>query len=108
MRRDASKEKQWRETMAEAQGSGQNMREFCRQHGIKETQFYAWRRELRTRDAEAAEKGGFVELVRPIGGTQGSGISIRIDERTSIVLERGFDSVSLTAALTAVRGAAGR
>jgi hypothetical protein len=108
MKRDAGKEKLWRETMAEAQGSGQNVREFCRQRRIKESQFYAWRRELKTRDAEAAEKGGVVELVRPAGGKQGAGISIRIDDRFSIVLERGFDGVALKSALTAVLGAAGR
>ena len=64
MKRDASKEKFWREAMAEAGSSGQSVREFCRQRGLKENLFYAWRRELKTRDAEAAEKGGFVELVR--------------------------------------------
>jgi len=108
MKRDAGKEKQWRKTLAEAQGSGQSVREFCQQRGIKQNQFYVWRRELKTRDAEAAEKSGFVELVRAAGGKQGAGISIRIDDRTSIVLERGFDSVALKSALTAVLGAASR
>ena len=55
MKRDAGKEKFWRKTMVEAQGSGQSVREFCRQRGIKENQLYAWRRELRTRDAEAGD-----------------------------------------------------
>lgn len=99
MKRDAGKEQLWRKAMAEAQGSGQSVREFCRQRGIKESQFYAWRRELRTRDAEGAEKGGFVELVRPAGRQEGAGVSIRIDERVRIVLERGFDSAALKSVL---------
>ena len=108
MKRDAGKEKLWRKAMAEAQGSGLSVRAFCRHRGIKENQFYAWRRELRTRDAEAGEKGGFVELVRPGGRTEGAGVSLRIDDRLSIVLERGFDGATLKAALAAALGAAGQ
>ena len=102
MRRDASKEKFWRKTMAEACGSGQSVREFCRKRELKENLFYAWRRELKTRDTEAAERGGFVELVRPVGGKAGAGVSIRIDDRLSIELERGFDAAALKAVLAAV------
>ena len=99
MKRDAGKEQRWRKALAEVQGSGQSVRAYCRQRGIQESQFYAWRRELRTRDAEGAEKGGFVELVRPAGRKEGAGVSIRIDERLRIVLERGFDSAALKSAL---------
>jgi hypothetical protein len=59
MRRDAGKEKLWRAAIAEAGSSGQSVRTFCRQRRLKESLFYAWRRALKTRDAEAAEKGGF-------------------------------------------------
>ena len=106
MKRDAGKEKLWRAAITEARSSGQSVREFCRQRRLKENLFYAWRRELKTRDAEAAEKGGFVELVRPTGGQQGAGVSLRIDDRLSIVLERGFDGATLQAALAAALGAA--
>jgi len=118
VKRDASKEKFWRKTMAEACSSGQSVRKFCRKRGLKEDLFYAWRRELKTRDMEAAEQGGFVELVRPAGGKAGAGVSIRIDDRLSIVLESGFDGAALKLALAclcvdarrpaAVIGAAGQ
>ena len=106
MKRDASKEKFWREAIAEAVGSGQSVRVFCRQRGLKENLFYSWRRELRLRDAEAAEPPGFVELVRP-GGGGAAGVSIRIDDRVSIVLQRGFDPEALRATLACL-GDAGR
>ena len=98
MKRDAGKEKFWREAIAAAGGSGQSVREFCEQRGLKANQFYGWRRELRLRDGEAAGRPGFVELVRSAGGSA-AGVSIRIDERLSIVLQRGFDREVLRAAL---------
>lgn len=104
MKRDAGKEKFWRETIAEAAGSGQSVREFCQQRGLKENLFYSWRRELRWRDAEAVEQPGFVELVRP-GGGGAAGVSIRIDDRISIVLQRGFDREVLQATLACLADA---
>ena len=52
--RDPELERQWRERMARWQASGLTVREFCRRHGLLETSFYYWKRELRTRDAAAA------------------------------------------------------
>ncbi len=99
MKRDPVKEQFWRSAITEADGSGQSVREFCRQKGLKESLFHAWRRQLKQRDAEsAADQTGFMELVAPTGGG-GAGVSIRIDERISIVLQRGFDRELLKAAL---------
>ena len=51
--RDPELERQWRERMARWQASGLTVREFCRRHGLLETSFYYWKRELRKRDAAA-------------------------------------------------------
>jgi len=100
MRRDASKEKCWREALSELGGSGQSVQEFCRQRGLKAGLLYAWRRELRTRDAEAAGNAGFVELVGPAdAGMAQAGVSVRIDDRVHIVLGRGFDQETLKTAV---------
>jgi transposase-like protein len=94
-----SKETFWRQAVGECQSSGQSVREFCRQRELKESLFYAWRRELSRRDVGVSEKAGFVELVRPAGGKEEAGVSIRVDERVRVVLECGFDRETLKATL---------
>ena len=52
--RDPELERQWRERIACWQASGLTVREFCRRHGLLETSFYYWKRELRKRDTAAS------------------------------------------------------
>jgi transposase-like protein len=101
MKRDAAKETFWRGALAELGGSGQSVREFCRQRGLKEGLLYAWGRRLRRRDAESSSEAGFVELVGPGAGGRPpeSGVSVRVDDRVSIVLGRGFDGPTLVTAV---------
>jgi len=100
MARDAEKEKFWRGKMAEYERSGLTVREFCARDELREVQFYYWRRALKAGGKK--RESGFVELVRSAGAKGAAGVSIRIDERISIVLERGFDGETLKAALAAV------
>jgi len=102
MARDAEKEKFWREKMGAYEKSGLTVREFCERDGLREVQFYYWRRVLKIE----AKQGGFVELVPAAGANAPAGVSLKIDDRVSIVLERGFDGETLKAALAAV-GVAG-
>jgi len=102
MKRDPEKEKIWRGKMAEYEKSGLKVRQFCQREELSEVQFHYWRRALKARAEKKAS--GFVELVRPAEESGGAGVSIRIDERVSIVLERGFDGQTLKAALAAVGG----
>jgi hypothetical protein len=47
MRRgDRAKERYWRGVVRGHASSGQSVREYCRQAGVKESAFYWWRREL--------------------------------------------------------------
>ncbi len=50
-KRSLEKERYWREIAARFEGSGLKVRAFCEQEQIKEHQFFAWRRELKRRDA---------------------------------------------------------
>lgn len=49
--RDPVRERLWRKRVASWQKSGLTIREFCTRHGLADTAFQHWRRELRERDA---------------------------------------------------------
>jgi hypothetical protein len=51
--RDAARERAWRERVARWAASGLSVRAFCLQHGLIETSFYYWKRELRAREASS-------------------------------------------------------
>lgn len=52
--RDPNLERAWRERVSGWTTSGLSVRAFCLQHGLIETSFYYWKRELRARDEAAA------------------------------------------------------
>jgi hypothetical protein len=57
--RDSRKEQQWRRWIGQWQQSGLSARAFCARHGLAQPSFYAWRRQIRQRDAAA---GAFVAV----------------------------------------------
>lgn len=54
--RSLEKEQFWRLVLDEQAASGLSVRAFCRQEGISEPSYYAWRRELAVRDAKPASR----------------------------------------------------
>jgi hypothetical protein len=54
-KRDGKKERKWREVLGEQRQSGQSVREFCREQGLKEASFYRWRQVIGRRDTEATQ-----------------------------------------------------
>ena len=57
-KRDPNREAKWRETMSAWSASGQTVKQFCHEHGLKDSAFYSWRRELRRRDGDELDNGG--------------------------------------------------
>jgi hypothetical protein len=51
-KRDPTKEKHWRRVLRQWQRSGLTGRDFCAQHGLQESSFYAWRRAIARRDQQ--------------------------------------------------------
>ena len=52
--RDLEKEHGWRATVSAWRASGLSVREYCRRHGVAESSFHFWRRELREREATSS------------------------------------------------------
>ena len=100
MKRNAEKETFWRTTIQEAEASGMTVKAFCRERGLKDNLFYAWRRTLKQRDESPAGDPGFVELIDQRAPNSVSGVEIRVDDRVSIRIGPGFDEKALKAALS--------
>jgi hypothetical protein len=93
----------WQGLVQEQAQSGINAAAFCKDHQINLQRFYTWRRRFNAESDATKGEGAFVEFV-PSSKTHVSGIRIRLDERLSIELERGFDPSTLRHAIDALRG----
>jgi len=91
----------WQKLVQEQAESGVNAAAFCKDHQINPQRFYSWRCRLKVESDATKERGAFLELV-PSSKLQGSGIRIRLDQRLSIELERGFDPCTLRNAIDAL------
>lgn len=105
----AEKAEHWKSLLQEQSASGLSGADFCRERKLEIKRFYWWKRRLGKSGPERAPRRGFVELrtgIWPLG--LGSGVSIHLDGRTSIRVERGFDPATLKAVLAAVGEGVGR
>lgn len=62
-RSDSEKERYWRAVVQGQEESGQSVRAYCREAGVKESAFYWWRRELARRSGLRKAAGS-----RPVKG----------------------------------------
>ena len=92
----------WRGLVSEQSQSGQTVAAFCRDRGIRDSQFYAWKK--RVREGEAAK---FVEVKVKASSEQRkpaperyAAIEIRLSKGRSLLVEPGFDASHLRALLT--------
>ena len=91
----------WRGLVSEQSQSGQTVAAFCRDRGIRDSQFYDWKK--RVREGEAAK---FVEVKVKASGERRTpaperypAIEIRLSKGRSILVEPGFDASHLRALL---------
>ena len=97
--RDRSKERFWRRAVRQWRQSGLSVRDFCAEHSLSEPNFYAWRRTLAQRDAQATRFVP-VEVVpddRPAATPDGSGTALELLLNSGQVLRIavGFDGPTL-------------
>ena len=91
----------WRALVSEQSQSGQTVAAFCRDRGIRDSQFYNWKK--RVREGEAAK---FVEVkVKPSSEQRRPAperypaIEIWLNKGRSLLIEPGFDASHLRALL---------
>jgi hypothetical protein len=90
----------WRRLVSEQIASGQTVAAFCRDRGLRDWQFYDWKK--RVRGAEAAKfvavEVAAVAKQAPVAADRA--IEVRLSRGRSIVIEPGFDAGHLRALLS--------
>jgi transposase-like protein len=111
--RDMAKERQWQQIIREAARGGMSIREFCRQRGLKESQFYWWQRKFKERRQKrtlgrraqgknvSSDQATFA-LVSDKPGSLDAGIELVLSNGRRLRINKGVDEATLRAVLAAV------
>ena len=100
-RATTSKDDQWRERIAEQERSGLSVKQFCKERGLTEYSFYAWRKRLREKQPvrfALAERPG----QRPEPPTEAV-LELVLTTGERLRIGAGVDGVTLRAVLDALR-----
>ena len=112
-RKEAMRERRahWRRIFAEAAHSRLSIRQFCKERGVDETQFYYWRRQLAAEEGDGAQSGAsdqaqqFV-LVRPEerieAADETATLELVLDRGWRLRIPRGADETTLRSVLSAL------
>lgn len=114
--RDLEKEREWRERVQKWRRSGESVRAFCGREGLRESAFFAWRRELarrreerqavqverkRTKPSMPAKPIRFLPVQVAVEDRTGDpgGVEILLDAGRAIRVRPGFDRQTLAEVL---------
>jgi len=110
--RDVEKERYWEKVIRDAARSGLSIREFCRRHDVKESQFHWWQRTLKNRRQERrlrrqkrrGEAGGQASFALVSDGPQDldAGIELVLADGRRLRIGKGVDEQTLRTVLAAV------
>jgi len=78
-KRLADKERFWRSMVKQQRQGGATIRTFCREQGISEPSFYAWRKELQRRDAERSAGARSAAVGRRVAAGESEGRLIPVE-----------------------------
>ena len=106
---NAEKAHYWQGIIREAARSGVSIREFCRQHRLKESQFYWWQHKLKVgRQERSARQQGITRgpasfaLVSDEPQATDAGIELVLGDGRRLRIRKGVDEETLRAVLAAV------
>ena len=97
----------WRGLLTEQRESGRSAVGFCRERGLREWQFYAWKKRIRAAEAEKFVEVKVVRADKPqlLAPAQNTKIEIRLSTGRSLVVEPGFDVQHLRSLLAVLETA---
>ena len=91
----------WQELVSEQGQSGQTVKAFCLERGIRDSLFYDWKKRLRESEMEKFVEVKVIraeERGRP-SSAPGKAIELRLNTGRSLMVEPGFDANHLRALL---------
>lgn len=92
----------WRDLITRQRRSGQSIAAFCRDHGVSQPSFFAWRRRLRLQQDEPAATFVPVQVDLPPLLTHVPPIEIVLGSGTSVRVSDGCDRQTLEMVLAAL------
>jgi len=108
---DSEKARYWQRTIREAVRSGISIREFCRQHRLKESRFYWWQRKLKVSRVSGIRRAGVhsdrasFALVSDESGMIDAGIELVLGDGRRLRIRQGVEEETLRAVLAALEPA---
>lgn len=110
--RDREKGRYWERTIREAARSGMSIREFCRRHRLRESQFYWWQRKLKAgREERTVRRPGVngsqasFALMSDEPGATDVGIELVLGDGRRLRIRQGVDEETLRSVLAALEPA---
>jgi transposase-like protein len=110
-KQNEAKEQYWIGVVEDFGRSGQAIREYCRDHGVNESQFYWWRRKLQGRGNgrrsasgpdRSRDDGARFALVIPEAVVPEGGIELVLTDGRKVRIGRGVDEQTLRTVLAVV------
>jgi|SRR5689334_3398745 len=96
----SSKNEQWRERIAEQEGSGLSVKQFCKERGLTECSFYAWRKRLRKKEAV---RFALVERATPHECANEALLEVVLASGERLRIGAGVDTATLRSVLDVLR-----
>lgn len=96
----------WRGLVSEQAGSGQSVAVFCRERGLRDWQFYDWKRRVRESESVKFVPVEVAAVEEQAATASGRAIEVRLGRGRSIAVEPGFDARHLRALLAVLEAEA--
>lgn len=96
----AARSERWRERIAQQEHSGVSVQDFCKQQGLTEQSFYAWRKRLRN---EQPVRFAVVETGSVQQGGTDPGLELILPRGERLRISAGVDATVLRTVLEALR-----